>query len=135
MGYQSMDNDNLLRANLDPVVLATLAQAKQSRAIKSISGAKNKQAARKEYTRQAARNKVLLDIPPEIARLLTVIANDYGVSMSGLAGLAILMLASEISKGLDISDSFIACKGPKFRHRIQADKIVDQENIINYFIG
>jgi hypothetical protein len=130
-----MDNDNLLRANLDPVVLATLAQAKQSRAIKSISGAKNKQAAKREYQRQAARNKVLLDIQPEIAKLLGNIASDYGVSLSGLVGLSILVLAQQIIDGLDISDSFIPSSGPKFRHKIEPDKILDQEKIINYFIG
>lgn len=130
-----MTDDNLLKSNLDPVVLAALSHAKHSKRIRAISNPKSRAIAKNEIARQANRSRIQLDIRPEILELLSIIAGDYGVSISGLISLSILVLANEIMEGLDLNPGLINANGPKFRHKIKTDNLLDQEKIIFYFKG
>lgn len=87
-----------LTAALDPAVEAALIHGRQRKAERALSKAERAKKAR-EREKAAKRNRVMLDIDPAIMRDLASLADQYRISQSQLASLALVLFMDAIEAG------------------------------------
>ena len=109
-------------SGLDPAVASVLGRGQQ-RQEEQRKPAADRKRQRKEREKMAKRNRVVWDVPEQLALQLNVLAKKEGTSASGLAQLAIHRLLEQVDAGeLDLDDYKQVIDNPRYEYKITFTK-------------
>lgn len=101
------------RQVLDPSVNQSIVSMEQTKKRRSMTPGQ-----RREEKRQKARNRLFVDLPPDIEARIGALAAAHGVTISGLVVLAIVRFLRDVGNGLDLTPYKQPTKSPRFDWRI-----------------
>ena len=107
-------NDNQRRPVLDPAVADLLGGLERKQAQRGMTKAE-----RRESERQRRRNRLMVDLPPDIEAQIGALAAAHGVPVSGLVVLAIARFLRDVGDGLSLTPYKQPTKSPRFDWRIE----------------
>lgn len=101
------------RQIIDPAVADILGDMERKQAQRSMS-----KKDRKEDKRQRARNRLMIDLPPDVESKIGALAAAHGVPVSGLVMLAIARFLRDVGSGLSLTPYKQPTKSPRFDWKI-----------------
>ena len=111
-------DDSQRRQILDPAVADLMSGMEQKQAVKTLT---KKQ--KTERARMAKRNRVVIDIPPEVEGLIGAIAADRDVSISGVIEIALREFIKSNGEGrVKWSDYLVPSRCPRFGFKVAPPK-------------
>lgn len=106
-------------SGLDPSVMAALSDGARRQASASLPRDQRAKQA-KAAAKLAGRNRINLDVDPDLQSRLTALATHYGCPLSGLVNLAIYLILLDDQAGeLDLTPFLAASNTPRYEHVIK----------------
>ena len=110
--------DNERRPILDPAVADIMGDMEQRQTVRTLT---KKQKA--ERAKMARRNRLVIDIPPEVEGLIGAIAADRDVSISGVIEIALREFIKSNGEGrVKWSDYLVPSRCPRFGFKVAPPK-------------
>ena len=111
-------SDNFIQF-VDPAIQATLSRGAKLHADRALPKATRTQR-KKDKERARTRQRVMLDIPERLTDEVTRMANENGVSTSGVAALALAFFVDDVASGrINITDYLTPARAnPRFVNKV-----------------